>query len=66
MSWREDMKKWANDPESVNGIWYEIKKEKFTIFEKNGKCNRVKVTAQMYEKDPTSGQFDCTKPIFSG
>ena len=54
------------NPEQLDGLWYEIKKDKFTFFEYTGKCNRAKLTAQGYEKDLETGEFDYSKPVDMG
>ena len=66
MSPREDLISFFKDPNQLDGTWYEVKKDKFTLFETTGKCNRAKVTGQTYEADPETGELDFTKPIDSG
>ena len=50
----------------MDGIWYEIKKDKFTSSEFTGKCNRTKMSAQIYDRTLKTGNFDYSKPLDSG
>ena len=66
MNMREDLMRFFEDPTLMDGVWYEQKKDKFTLNEASGKCNRTKVTGQVYEKDAETGEQDFSKPIDSG
>ena len=55
MNVREDLMSIFKDPTQLDGVWYEQKKDKFTLNETTGKCNRSKMTGQAYEKDAKTG-----------
>ena len=51
----------AND-----GVWYEAMRDKMTMFEATGKCNRNKIEHQPYNQDPKTKKYDYTAPIDTG
>mmetsp|Transcript_12328 Transcript_12328/g.15715 ORF Transcript_12328/g.15715 Transcript_12328/m.15715 type:complete len:94 (+) Transcript_12328:86-367(+) len=55
--------KFKNDFTPFDGLWYELKKDKFTFFEVTGKCNRAKVKAQLYEVNEKTKKPDFNKPL---
>ena len=58
----EELQKLLEDPSKLDGVWHQVKRDRFSYFQFGGKCNRFNVAAQLYEKDD-QGKKDFNKPI---